>query len=168
MKLAVSSIIGLPGLPSTGAGIRKWLKTRNIPTEQQGKRFVFNLIDLPKSTRRAYNERRISNVNLPMGVYDEDAHAAFLNVPTSMRREAERKAEIAEALLKTLTTANWTERVSIIREEFGDKGTSEPSLKRISNAVNMLIQSTMRQPSLPSTKAARLKRKQAMRLGHFL
>lgn len=135
MKLAVSSIIGLPSLPSTGAGIRKWLKARNIPTEQQGKRFVFNLIDLPKSTRRAYNERRIANANLPMGIYDEDAHADFLNVPTSMRREAERKAGIAEALLKVPTTANWAERVSIVREKFGDKGTSKPSLERILNAV---------------------------------
>lgn len=90
---------------------------------------------LPAPERRACNERRIESADLPMGLYDEDAHADLFTAPITMQKEARRKAEIAELLLRLQSTANWAERASIVREAFGEKVTSQPSLKSILSTI---------------------------------
>ena len=58
--LSVCNLVGLPGLPSTAFGIRKWLKRNDIALIQDGNRFAFSLSDLPPEVRRAVIERDIA------------------------------------------------------------------------------------------------------------
>lgn len=90
--LSVCNLVGLPGLPSTAFGIRKWLKRNDIALIQDGNRFAFSLSDLPPEVRRAVIERDIAAAGLPLGAYDEEAHRALANATAKMRAEAERKA----------------------------------------------------------------------------
>jgi len=52
-----------------------------------------------------------------------------------MQEIAERKAGIARLLWAMPSDATWGERIEIVKKQFGDKGTSKPSLKRILKAV---------------------------------
>jgi len=61
MNLIVADIAGLPGVPNTCRGVRDWLKRLAIPVLQDGKRFTFNLSDLPEP---AESENARSTVRL--------------------------------------------------------------------------------------------------------
>ena len=52
-----------------------------------------------------------------------------------MRAEAERKAAIARLLVSAGVALTWPQKVTLARECFGDDGTSDKSLNRISTAV---------------------------------
>lgn len=52
-----------------------------------------------------------------------------------MQETAERKAGIARLLWAMPSDATWGERIEIVKKQFGDKGTSKPSLKHILKAV---------------------------------
>ena len=52
-----------------------------------------------------------------------------------MQAEAERKAAIACYLVSIRGTASWPDRLALVQEKFGSKGTSKPSLKRLLSAV---------------------------------
>jgi len=133
--LSVCNLVGLPGLPSTAFGIRKWLKRNDIALIQDGNRFAFSLSDLPPEVRRAVIERDIAAAGLPLGAYDEEAHRALANATAKMRAEAERKAAIARELKALGSQMPWAERIAILRARHGDNGTSKPSLTRILKAV---------------------------------
>ncbi len=135
MVVTVRSILGLASLPTDRTSATNWLKARNIPTHWGkaigGKTEFVNLSDLPPNVRRAFNERRIAKTGLSMGRYDEIAHEEFFAAPASLQESAQRKAEIAEALLVMEEGTNWKERIEIIRAKFGNKSTSKPSLLRL-------------------------------------
>lgn len=135
MNLTVAAIVNLPGVPTTCRGVRDWLKRLAIPVLQDGKRFTFNLSDLPAAVRLAYITRQISAAGLPVGTYDEAAHEAFAELTPKMRASAERKAEIARLLLTAGKALSWPQRAKLARERFGDDGTSQPSLTRVLKAV---------------------------------
>ena len=52
-----------------------------------------------------------------------------------MRREAERKAEIARVLLTVAKGLPWSQKLSLIKSRFGAKGVSQPSLIRLLTVV---------------------------------
>ena len=90
--LTVESIKGLPGVPSTGMGVRDWLKRLEIPTELRGKRFTFSLTDLPADVSLAYCLREGERAGLAMGVQDDAAHVALQAKPQGTREIAHERA----------------------------------------------------------------------------
>lgn len=133
--LAVSDLVGLSTMPTTSFGVRKWLKSNGISVEQQGKRFIFALSDLPAEVRRAVIERDIAAAGLPLGTYDEAAHQDLAGATPKMRAGAERRAAIARDLTALGSQVPWAERITIVRGRHGGNGTSKPSLIRIIKAV---------------------------------
>jgi putative transposase len=138
MRLAVSDIAGVAGVPGTNRGVRDWLKRLCIPVGTVGNRFTFHLSDLPDSVRQAFLARAVATAGLEPGAFDDVAHAAFLEAPETMRAEAERRAAIAVFLLKLGDAVTWAERAALATDKFGPEGTSIPSLKRLSRAVEGL------------------------------
>lgn len=67
MRLAVSDICGLSGIPETNRGVRDWLKRLAISVQQDGKRFTFALSDLPNEVRRAWLDRTAEEQGLEPG-----------------------------------------------------------------------------------------------------
>ncbi|MBV2360986.1 DDE-type integrase/transposase/recombinase [Thalassococcus sp. CAU 1522] len=136
VKLAVADIIGMKGVPDTHMGVRKWLVSKSVDTELCGKRFLFNLSDLPEDVRLAWWHRELDNLHLEPGTRDDAAHEAFMAQPAKARARAERKAAIA-TLLTALREQGVKEgeRFALVREKFGDKGTSTASLKRFQRGV---------------------------------
>lgn len=131
MMLAVIDVVGLPGLPTTPMGVRKWLRSNGVNVEKQGKRFAFPFSSLPDNAKQAYLERACEEGGLPVGNYDDAAHAAFLAAPASLRAAAERRAAMARYLLTVRAHTGWPERLAMVRAKFGAKGVSKPSLKRL-------------------------------------
>ena len=135
MNLTVSSVVGLPYVPTTNRGVRDWLKRNSIPLIEQGNRFTFESSDLPAPVRRALVERQLETAGLPPGAYDETAHERLAEMPPKMRAEAERKAEIARLLLTVGKALPWSQKLSLVKSRFGEKGVSQPSLIRLLTAV---------------------------------
>lgn len=122
-------------MPTTTFGTRKWLKCRNVAHEKQGKRFVFNLCDLPEDIRTAYLTRQIELAGLDTGTYDEAAHDQLRAAPASMQTAAERRAAITRLLVKLGDSVSWKDRRALVCKEFGTKGNSIQSLKRLFKEV---------------------------------
>lgn len=135
MMMSVSSIVGLPYIPSTKRGIHDWLKRNCIPLAEEGNRFTFNLSDLPEDVRRAFIERQCEAKGLPAGTYDDDEHARLMAAPAGMRAAAERAAAIARYMVPRRGVVAWTYLVAQVRAEFGAKGCSEATLRRILDDV---------------------------------
>ena len=135
MRLTVSDIVGLDALPATNRGIRDWLKRNNIPVIEDRNRFTFALSDLPPEVRRAVLERDIEASGLPVGTYDDDAHADMMDATPAMRAAAEAKAAIARDFLAIGSRLSWSRKIAFVRERHGADGTSEASLARIIRAV---------------------------------
>jgi len=135
MNLSVADIVGLPGLPSTPMGVRKWLKTNEITLRSCGKRFTFLLTDLPADVRLALLRRDLETLHLDPGTYDDDAHEVFMQASPSRRERAERKAQVAAVLVSLGKLVPWNERLQIIHARFGKKGHSKPRLRAILKAV---------------------------------
>ncbi|WP_457650339.1 transposase domain-containing protein [Profundibacter sp.] len=139
MLIPVKTLCGLGGIPKDRTASKKWFAGEGISLlidTQDGRNPVFvNLSDLPPDVRRAYNEQRISQMGFSMGQYDEIAHEEFFASPPSLQETAQRKAEIAEALLAMEEGSNWADRIKTIRAKFGKRGTSKPSLMRILQQV---------------------------------
>lgn len=136
MMLSVADIVGLPGLPKSSFGVRKWLKKLEVCLLEDRKRFVFNLFDLPEDVRLAWWRRELDGLQLDPGTYDDAAHEALADASPTRRNRAERKAAMAR-MLTALRAQGVKEgdRFALVREKFGGKGTSNASLKRISTAV---------------------------------
>ena len=135
MRLYVTDIVGLPNLPSSRFGVRKWLVSQGVKITLRGKKLEFDIGDLPVSVRRAFLTNLAGQTGLPPGKYDEDAHATFIQATASMRAKAERKAAMACLLVSIRDSAGWPDRKAIVRKQFGKNGTSMPSLKRLLSAV---------------------------------
>ena len=133
--VAVAEIKALPGVPQTAMGVRKWLQHLAIPVTTIGQTFTFAPSDLPDPVRLAYVTRQIEAAGLPVGTYDEAAQDTFADMPPKMRAEAERKAAIARLAGVCRGALTWTQKVALVRQRFGDDGTSETSLVRIERAV---------------------------------
>lgn len=130
--LTVQHLIGLPSLPQTPFGIRKWLKANCIPLADDGKRFTFALSDLPSEVQRALLEREAEREGLELGERDEDAHARFAEATPKMQAKAERLAQIARFIVarRGLGIPN-REIFEAARARFGAEDTSDRSCYRI-------------------------------------
>lgn len=95
------------------------------------KRELVNVADLPDNIRRAFLEKHIAAQGMAAGTYDDDAHAVFEEAPATMRAAALRKADMAVYLLSIRAHHGWPERLAMMREKFGEKGVTVPSLKRL-------------------------------------
>lgn len=139
MKVLVRSIAGVGRIPHHRTSAADWLARHGVKiarsrTGVTAAEFV-SLSDLPAPERRAVIEAQLAEAGLDPGTYDDDAHAAFLTAPPSMRDEAERKAAIARYLIVARGCAKGAELHRLVRAKFGAKGTSEAALKRLLKAV---------------------------------
>lgn len=136
--ISVSSIVGLPSVPSTNRGVRDWLKRNGVPLVKDGNRFVFRLDDIPTEVRHAWELRQIEAAGLPAGEYDHAAHDRFAGATPVMQATALRKAEIARFLVaggaskERGLTCNLIEQA---RAKFGADGTDKMTLRRMMRAV---------------------------------
>jgi putative transposase len=139
MFLPVKSILGVAGIPKHRTSATLWLKKAGVPIvtlEGDARRpEAVKLSDLPAEVSRAFLERDIEASGLPVGSYDDDAHAALMEATPAMRAGAERKAEIARDFHAIGDRMTWAEKLTFIRERHGKEGTSEASLARILRAV---------------------------------
>lgn len=136
MNLTVADIAGLPDVPTSVRGVRDWLKRHCVPVQKDGKRFVFNLADLPKEVAQAASERLAAADGLDLGERDEDAHARLEEASPKMRAKAEHKARIARFLVSR-ERLGWTREAMFeaARKEFGSDGTSPRTLFRLLEAI---------------------------------
>lgn len=134
--LTVASIVGLPGVPTTCRGVRDWLISKAIPLQQDGKRFVFNLSDLPEAVRRAWLDRTAEELGLEPGTYDAAAHEALLEATPTVRDRAEKKAAIVRFLVaRRKAGMTRAEAHAAVRAAFGAEFTSAASLDRLAARV---------------------------------
>lgn len=132
----VADLLGLPGLPNTLFGLRKWLARHDIPVSLQGKRFTFELSDLPSEVRLAFVARDCAAGGLAAGEYDDAAHARLMAAPAGMRARAERRATMARVLVAAKARGlRPSERFALVRAQFGSDRTSTMSLRRLETAV---------------------------------
>ena len=88
------------------------------------------LSDLPEPERLAYLRRELEGAHLPPGTYDDEAHSTYLAASPNARSEAERRAGMVRTLKTLGHEVGWPERLRLVRERFGEKGVSKPTLKR--------------------------------------
>ena len=88
------------------------------------------LSDLPEPERLAYLRRELEGAHLPPGTYDDEAHSTYLAASPNARSEAERRAGMVRTLEILGHEVGWPERLRLVRERFGEKGVSKPTLKR--------------------------------------
>jgi hypothetical protein len=100
MMLTVADIVGLPGIPGTARGVRNWLPGKGIPLRQDGRRFTFNLADLPDPIRVAYQARLAERSGLAAGVQDEAAHLGLMAKPIGTQKRAHDRAAIMAFVAK--------------------------------------------------------------------
>lgn len=127
--------MGLGSIPASKPGCLAWLAKRGIKNLKLGKSFHFRLADLPKNERYAYLEQSLKGTGNATGVYDEAAHDAFFAAPNALQDDAHRKAEMVLLLQSLGTEVGWSDRIALVQDKFGVKGTSQPRLKRLLKAV---------------------------------
>lgn len=160
MVVSVRSLAGLSGIPSDRTAISDWLKRKRIVTVFQqgngGEIECVQLSDLPADVRLAYWRRELDDLGLDPGVYDDAAHEAFAGASSKARARAERRAAIA-TLLVSLRAKGVTEseRFALVREQYGEQGTSTASLKRLQKAVQGLVPINFAPALLDEYKATR-------------
>ncbi|TCP43365.1 putative transposase [Rhodovulum marinum] len=88
MSLCIADITGLPGRPKTPMGVRKMLKRLGVPVRQVGKRFEFELADLPEDVQNEWRRRMCEEHHLDPGEHDDAAHVALERAPVSVRERA--------------------------------------------------------------------------------
>ena len=88
------------------------------------------LSGLPPEVRRAVLEQDIEASDLPVGSYDDDAHADMMEATPAMRAAAEAKAAIARDFLAIGSRLIWFRKIAFVRERHGEDGTSEATLAR--------------------------------------
>lgn len=137
--IPVRKLLGVGDIPSHRTSASKWPSGNGIPIRigksKGGKAEFVKLSDLPDDIRRAYLEREVERAGLPLGLYDEEAHASFSKAAASMQETAERRAAIARVLLTIGDEIPWADRHKIVQHRFGSKGTSIVTLRRILNSV---------------------------------
>lgn len=106
-----------------------------MPLSQDRGRFLVRISDLPSPVRLEILRRDLDALHLDPGTYDDEARDDFMLASPTRRARAERKAAVARLLVSLGSSASWPERIRLVREKFGDEGTSKPSLKRLLSAV---------------------------------
>lgn len=142
MQVRVRQLCGVGAVPTCRKAAGKWLAARGISTQtirsEGGLCEIAALSDLPLDVRRAYELRQIEAAGLEPGEHDAEAHERFAEATPAMQSIALRKAEIARFLIKAGATPErglTGELVAAVRKEFGSKGTTNTSLRRILEAV---------------------------------
>lgn len=139
MLIAAKKLLGVERIPSHRTSATEWLKNHDVAISRHvvngGQAEFVNLSDLPSPERLAYLRRELDELLLDPGSYDDAAHEAFMRAAVSRRDRAERKAGIARMLVSLGPGVPWAERIALVRERFGDKGTSKPRLKAILKSV---------------------------------
>lgn len=139
MILPVKEILGVGRIPNHRTSASRWLRRHGVVIHSRSRNGSaaewIRPVELPQPERQAYLARCVQVAGLAMGDYDDAAHEHFWQAPASMRQEAERKAAIACRLAAFPEQTTWADRIAVIQDEFGLKGTSKPSLKRLSKAV---------------------------------
>ena len=79
--IRVSKLVGLGRIPTCRRNAGNWLRRNDVPliiagSEGGSCRYV-EIKDLPEPERHVYLARCAEDSGLPMGTYDDDAHAAF-------------------------------------------------------------------------------------------
>lgn len=98
---------------------------------ETGNRFEVRLCDLAEEVRRADTVKALAALELEPGTYDEEAHAALIAAPPSLREEAERKASV-----RRVVQAGWKAglgRAAVhkaVWDTFREGGNSPKSLDR--------------------------------------
>lgn len=142
MLIPVTEIAGRGRIPIHRTSASDWLVRSGIGTQRRSSASnapeYVELSDLPEPERRAVIEAQLTREGLTPGTYDDDAHAAFMAAPATMRAKAERKAQIAATLVAARRHSTGGELAAIIRSKHGSKGTSNASLKRLAKAIEGL------------------------------
>lgn len=94
MMLTVQSLIGLPELPKTSFGLRKWLKAKEIPLKEDGKRFTFSLLALPEDVQAAYRLKLAEAAGLAFGEQDDEAHLDLAAKPLGVQATGNQRAKV--------------------------------------------------------------------------
>lgn len=138
--IKVRSLCGIGGVPVDRASATAWCVRHGVkPTRLKangGNAEFVSISALPAYVRLAYLRRDLDTLELDPGTYDDAAHEALSEASPARRDRAERKAAIVRML--TALRAQGVkegESFALVREKFGDKGTSKPSLKRLLKAV---------------------------------
>lgn len=138
MLVKTAHLLGVGSIPKSKSSALEWLERNSVANQKSGQNYLFEVLTLPDAERREYLSREIEDSGLEIGAYDEPAHDALNAAPPSLRSEAYRRATIAQQLMSMGEAVSWADRVAIMQERFGSKGTSKPSLKRILKAVEGL------------------------------
>lgn len=140
MMIRVAALLGIGPIPSHRSSASKWMRTNEIEividdTDRRCPEYVA-LSDLPEAVRLAYLHRECEVWHLDPGEYDDEAHARYMAAKPKARERAERKAAIARVLIAARARGvKEGERFALVRRKFGGQGTSAPTLKRLSKAV---------------------------------
>lgn len=132
--IPVRGLLGISRVPTHRTSASEWLQRHGIELHQLKTRggmaeFV-RLSDLPEPERLAYLRRELEGAHLPPGTYDDEAHSTYLAASPNARSEAERRAGMVRTLKTLGHEVGWPERLRLVRERFGEKGVSKPTLKR--------------------------------------
>lgn len=140
--IAVRSLLGIGGIPVDRTSAGQWLQRRGIKVQKAGATCrspdQVALSDLPPPVRLAFTERQIATAGLAQGTYDDDAHARFFEAPAGMRAAAERAAAIARYMVPRRGVVQWADLVAQVRAQFGAKGCSDATLRRILDDVALV------------------------------
>lgn len=134
--IGVADICGLPGVPTTPFGVRKWLRRNSIAILQAGHRLEFDPATLPERARLAYQTQLAERLGLAAGVQDEAAHLAFMAKPMGTRQEGERRAKTMVFVQKHRQAGlTWPQIAKLFEQagigEWPSKQTFERWLKRV-------------------------------------
>ena len=132
--IPVRGLLGISRVPTHRTSASEWLQRHGTELHQLKTRggmaeFV-RLSDLPEPERLAYLRRELEGAHLPPGTYDDEAHSTYLAASPNARSEAERRAGMVRTLKTLGHEVGWPERLRLVRERFGEKGVSKPTLKR--------------------------------------
>ena len=131
MILDVKSIAGLDGVPNTCRGVRDWLQRRQVPTRQDGKRFVFSLLDLPEDVQFAYRLRLTEEAGLAFGEQDDAAHIALAGKPLGVQETAHLRAKVLGIVHKgRVAGLAWPQIEARIKAAGLDEAPSQQTVKR--------------------------------------
>lgn len=140
MRVLVTELLGIGAVPLDRKSAGKWLERAGVSISQDcrdGRKPQYvNLSDLPEHERLAFLRLELERLELSEGTFDDAAHEAFAAAKPEARARAERKAAIAR-LWVSLREQGVKEgdRIALVRQQFGSKGTSKASLIRIQGQV---------------------------------
>jgi len=129
--IGVADICGLPRIPATPFGVRKWLQRNSVAVVVRGGRLEFDPLDLPEPVRLAYQARLAERSGLAAGVQDDAAHLALMAKPMGVQAKAHERAAILVFVEKHRRAGLTWRQIAALFEGAGFKeGPSEQTVKR--------------------------------------